>query len=280
MLKFDLHCHSNVSDGTLPPEDVAARAYRNGVDVWALTDHDEVGGVARARATAKQLGMHFVSGVEISVTWAGQTVHIVGLGFDETNADLVAGLASVRGGRLSRGQQMGKELEAVGIPGAFEGALRHAGNPDLLSRTHFARYILEQGYAKSISDVFKRYLAEGNPGFVPHNWAKLEDAVRWITGAGGVAVIAHPGRYRYNALQFGEFFSQFLDLGGKGIEVITGSHAPEQYDEYAAVARRYGFMVSTGSDFHGPGESRADLGSLPSLPADLTPVWHDWELGA
>ncbi|MBN9358449.1 MAG: PHP domain-containing protein [Herbaspirillum huttiense] len=277
-LKFDLHCHSNVSDGLLPPEEVAARAKANGVGVWALTDHDEVGGVARARAAARALGMEHVAGVEISVTWAGHTVHIVGLRIDETNQALVDGLAATRNGRERRAREIAEALDRHGICGAYEGALKHVGNPDLISRTHFARYLVECGTCCDTKEVFANYLTEGKPGYVPHRWATLEESVRWIRGAGGVAVIAHPGRYRYTQTQFGALFDEFKQLGGEAIEVNTGSHTPEQYQEYAQVARSYGFLASMGSDFHGPGESRMDLGGLPPLPTGVKPVWHDWGL--
>lgn len=277
-LKFDLHCHSNVSDGLLPPEEVAARAKANGVGVWALTDHDEVGGVARARKAAQALGLQHVGGVEISVTWAGQTVHIVGLRIDETNRALVEGLAATRNGRERRAREIAQALDQYGICGAYEGALKHVGNPDLISRTHFARYLVECGQCGDTKEVFANYLTEGKPGYVPHRWATLEEAVRWIRGAGGVAVIAHPGRYKYSQTQFGALFDEFKQFGGAAIEVNTGSHTPEQYREYAQVARSYGFLASMGSDFHGPGESRVDLGGLPALPTDVKPVWHDWGL--
>ncbi|WP_413628781.1 3',5'-nucleoside bisphosphate phosphatase [Herbaspirillum frisingense] len=277
-LKFDLHCHSNVSDGLLPPEEVAARAKANGVGVWALTDHDEVGGVARARAAAQALGLQHVGGVEISVTWAGQTVHIVGLRIDETNRALVEGLAATRNGRERPAREIAQALDQYGICGAYEGALKHVGNPDLISRTHFARYLVECGQCGDTKEVFANYLTEGKPGYVPHRWATLEEAVRWIRGAGGVAVIAHPGRYKYSQTQFGALFDEFKQFGGAAIEVNTGSHTPEQYQEYAQVARSYGFLASMGSDFHGPGESRVDLGGLPALPTGVKPVWHDWGL--
>ncbi|HZG20251.1 MAG TPA: 3',5'-nucleoside bisphosphate phosphatase [Herbaspirillum sp.] len=277
-LKFDLHCHSNVSDGLLPPEEVAARAKANGVGVWALTDHDEVGGVARARAAAQALDMLHVGGVEISVTWAGHTVHIVGLRIDETNRALVEGLAATRNGRERRAREIAEALGRHGICGAYEGALKHVGNPDLISRTHFARYLVECGQCGDTKEVFANYLTEGKPGYVPHRWATLEEAVRWIRGAGGVAVIAHPGRYKYSQTQFGALFDEFKQFGGAAIEVNTGSHTPEQYQEYAQVARSYGFLASMGSDFHGPGESRVDLGGLPALPTGVKPVWHDWGL--
>jgi 3',5'-nucleoside bisphosphate phosphatase len=278
MLNVDLHCHSNVSDGLLPPEQVAARAKANGVDVWALTDHDEVAGVAAAREAANASGMRHVAGVEISVTWAGQTVHIVGLRIDETNDALVRGLAATRNGRERRARDIAAALEKIGIPDAFEGALKHVGNPDLMSRTHFARYLVERGYCADTKEVFRNYLSEGKPGYVPHRWASLGEAVGWILGAGGVAVIAHPGRYQYTDVQFGALFDEFKQLGGAAIEVTTGSHTPDQYEEYARVACYYGFQASIGSDFHGPGESRVDLGHLPPLPSGLIPVWRDWLL--
>ncbi len=278
MLNVDLHCHSNVSDGTLSPAVVAARAKANGVDVWALTDHDEISGIAAAREAATALGLCYVAGVEISVTWAGQTVHIVGLQIDETEPTLVQGLHATRYGREQRGRDIAAQLALEGIPGAFEGALKHVGNPDLMSRTHFARYIVELGRCASIKEVFENFLSEGKPGYIPHRWATLEQAVSWITAAGGTAVIAHPGRYHYSELEFGALFDEFLQCGGLAIEVTTGSHTPAQYEEYARVAKRYGFLASIGSDFHSPGESRVDLGKLPPLPHGLTPVWHNWAL--
>lgn len=276
MRNFDLHCHSNVSDGVLAPAALAARAKACGVDVWALTDHDEVSGIAEARVAAGDLGLAFIPGVEISITWAGQTVHIVGLGIDERNEDLLGGLARTRSGRELRARDMSDQLAAAGIAGAYEGALRYAGNPDLISRTHFARFIIDRGICKDVSAVFRNYLIEGKPGYVPHRWATLQQAVGWIRGAGGIAVIAHPGRYKFDPMAYDALFGEFQGLGGGAIEVVTGSHTPDQYDEYAKVAQRYGFLASRGSDFHGPGESRIDLGQLPPLPASVTPVWRDW----
>ncbi len=276
MLNADLHCHSNVSDGLLAPADVAARAKTNGVELWALTDHDEVGGIAAARQAAADMNLRFVAGVEISITWAGKTVHIVGLGIDENEAGLRAGLASVRGGREARGREIAEQLAQAGIPGAYEGAIRFADNPEMLGRTHFARFLVESGVRPTVSDVFANYLVEGKPGFVPHRWGTLEQAVGWIRGAGGRAVIAHPGRYSFTDMQFDALISAFRDLGGEGIEVVTGSHTPDQYDTFARVARHAGLLASRGSDFHGSAESRLDLGTLPPLPTGLTPVWHDW----
>ncbi|MFZ4878243.1 3',5'-nucleoside bisphosphate phosphatase [Janthinobacterium sp. Mn2066] len=276
MLKVDLHCHSNISDGVLAPAAVAAHAHQAGVQVWALTDHDEVSGTAAARAAALDLGMRFVAGVEISITWAGQTVHIVGLQIDENHPALVQGLHQTRSGRDARGREIARQLDLAGIPGAYDGALKFVGNPDLMSRTHFARYIMETGKCANIPEVFKKYLSEGKPGYVEHRWATLAEAVGWIRSAGGLAVIAHPGRYRFSDTAQGVLFDEFKQLGGVAIEVVTGSHSPDQYGEYARLANDYGFLASRGTDFHAPGESRVDFAQLPPLPANVTPIWHDW----
>lgn len=273
-LNADLHCHSTVSDGTLRPEELAARAKANGVELWALTDHDEVGGQARAAAAARALGLDYLSGVEISVSFLHQTVHIVGLGFDADNAQLRLGLEQTRGGRGQRAREMSDQLAQVGIQGAYEGALKYAGNPALISRTHFARFLVESGVCRETHEVFRNYLTEGKPGFVEHRWASLKDAVRWITQAGGMAIIAHPARYKFSSNEEFALFSEFKGHGGGGVEVVTGSHTPAEYISYADTAREFGLAASRGSDFHSPNESRTELGTLPFLPDQLTPVWE------
>ena len=274
LLNADLHCHSVVSDGTLTPEALAARAKANGVQLWALTDHDEIGGQERAMAAAKALDMKYLTGVEISITFAGKTVHIVGLGFDHTHTDLVQGLRNTRGGRAERAKEMSEGLAKVGIHGAYEGALKFAGNHELISRTHFARFLVESGVCKDTSEVFRKYLTENKPGFVPHRWASLENAVNWITGAGGVAVIAHPARYGFTANEEFALFTEFINHGGRGVEVITGSHSSADALQYADTALEFNLAASRGSDFHSPDESHTDLGTLPWLPGQLTPVWE------
>ena len=274
ILNADLHCHSVVSDGTLTPEALAERASGNGVELWALTDHDEIGGQARARAAALACGMRYLNGVEISVTFLHQTVHIVGLGFDTANENLQQGLRATRGGRSQRAKDMAKDLERVGIKDAFEGALQYAGNPDLVSRTHFARHLVETGVCKETNEVFRKYLTEGKPGYVEHRWASLRDAVGWITGAGGMAVIAHPARYRFTANEEFALFTEFMGHGGRGVEVVTGSHSTAEYITYAAAAKDYGLAASRGSDFHSPLESHTELGTLPYLSGTVTPVWE------
>jgi len=269
----DLHCHSTVSDGTLEPEVLAARAKSNGVDLWALTDHDEVGGQQRALEAARAQGLKYLTGVEVSVTFADATVHIVGLGFDHTDPRLAEGLADTRDGRGPRAMEMAAQLAKAGIHGAYEGALKYVGNPKLISRTHFARFLVDSGVCRDTSEVFRKYLTEGKPGYVPHRWAKLGDAIRWITQSGGVAVIAHPARYHFSPTLEYALFSEFKQHGGQGVEVVTGSHTAAEARRYAGIAQEFGLLASRGSDFHSPDESHTDLGKLPPLPEGLAPVW-------
>ena len=274
ILNADLHCHSVVSDGTLTPEALAERAKSNGVELWALTDHDEIGGQHRAAAAANAQGMKYLTGTEISVTFLGKTVHIVGLGFDPDNQALKTGLHSTRGGRKERAMEMSDGLAKVGIKGAYEGALQFVGNPELISRTHFARFLVESGVCKETNEVFRKYLTEGKPGFVPHRWAALKDAVSWITQAGGMAIVAHPARYGFTANEEYALFTEFKGHGGRGVEVVTGSHSAAEYVTYAETAKEFGLAASRGSDFHSPDESHTELGTLPYLPGGLTPVWE------
>lgn len=275
-INADLHCHSNRSDGTLSPTAIVERAHAQGVQMLALTDHDELSGIAEARAAAEALGLPLIAGVEISVTWASETLHIVGLGVDPQHTGLLEGLRQTRSGRARRAQQMSNSLAEVGIEGAYEGALTYVGNPDLISRTHFARWLVEKGICSDVRDVFSRYLTAGKPGYVPMQWATLAQAVGWIRDAGGQAVIAHPARYRLSETERWALWQEFKALGGVGIEVITGSHSKDDYRRYTEIALEFGFLASRGSDFHGPEESRLDLGALPPLPDSLTPIWHDW----
>ena len=270
----DLHCHSVVSDGTLTPEALALRAHTNGVQLWALTDHDELGGQERAARAAKALGMAYLTGVEISVTFIGHTVHIVGLGVDTQHPALIEGLRQTRGGREQRAHEMSDGLARVGILGAFEGALKFVGNPDLISRTHFARFLVETGVCKETNEVFRKFLTEGKPGFVAHRWASLQNAVEWIRQAGGMAIIAHPARYKFTPNEEFALFTEFKAHGGMGVEVVTGSHSAAEYITYAEAAREFGLSASRGSDFHSPDESHTELGTLPFLPSNLTPVWE------
>jgi predicted metal-dependent phosphoesterase TrpH len=252
LINADLHCHSVVSDGTLTPEALAQRAKANGVELWALTDHDELGGQDRAIAAAREAGLPYLTGTEVSVTFAGITVHIVGLGMDHTHPALLDGLRATRGGREQRAREMSDDL----------------------ARVHFARYLVEIGVSKDTNEVFRKYITEGKPGFVPHRWATLADAVGWITQSGGVAVIAHPGRYKLTPNEEFALFTEFKAHGGQGVEVMTGAHGQADYAKYAGYCQEFGLAASRGSDFHSPEESHTDLGQLPDLPGSVTPVWE------
>ncbi|MDR3393046.1 MAG: 3',5'-nucleoside bisphosphate phosphatase [Sulfuriferula sp.] len=273
---IDLHCHSNVSDGMLPPAEVVARAVAQGVTVLALTDHDDVAGLSEARVAANELGLRLINGVEISVSWGTHTVHIVGLNIDPEHPVLAAGLATIRAGRSERAIKMAEQLAKAGVPDSLSGAYQHTGNPNLIGRMHFARYLVAQGLVKDVRTVFKKYLVKGKPGYVSHQWADMADAVNWIRASGGQAVVAHPGRYQMGSAKMHELLEAFKAAGGEGIEVVTGSHTPEQYPHFANLAQKFGLLSSRGSDFHAPGEGYRDIGRLPPLPEICTPIWRDW----
>jgi predicted metal-dependent phosphoesterase TrpH len=281
MIDYDLHCHSTVSDGLLTPTELVTRAAERGVKFLALTDHDDVDGLDEAAKVSAQLGIAFINGVEISVTWRSHTLHIVGLRIDPHDPALVEGLHQIRSGRRHRAELMAESLARSGIGGVLEGAYRYAKNPDIIGRTHFARYLVEAGHCKDVGSVFKRFLVKGKPGYVAHQWADLQDAINWIRGSGGIAVLAHPGRYTAGRKAMGkttmlELLEEFTEMGGKAIEVVTGSHTPPQYAEFARYATEFGLLSSCGSDYHGPGESYRDLGRLPDLPLECKPVWSAW----
>lgn len=275
MSDIDLHCHSTVSDGLLTPAELVRHAAAREVKVLALTDHDDIGGLSEAGRIAGENGIIFVNGVEISVTWRSQTVHVVGLGIDPADFRLARGLAVLREGRADRARKIAAQLEKVGIKGSLEGAYACAGNERLISRTHFARFLVEQGYVKDVKTVFKKYLVRGKPGYVSHQWASLDEAIGWIRGSGGTAVLAHPARYKLSKSALGDLLTEFRSLGGDAIEVVTGSHTAEQARLFAFEAKRFDLLASAGSDYHGPGESYFDLGRLPELPGGCRPVWED-----
>ena len=276
MLRYDLHCHSTHSDGLLTPTALVQRAAQRGVDVLALTDHDEVSGLTEAQVAAGETDLRLVAGAELSVSWRDITLHVLGLRVDAECPVLRNGLAAIRAGRAQRARRIGDALADAGIPGAYEGALRFVTSERLISRTHFARFLVDSGHVRETHDVFKRYLVPGKPGHVEHAWADLPEAIEWIHAAGGRAVLAHPGRYKVGPTALRELLADFTDAGGDGIEVLSPSHNATEVADFAGHARRLGLLASSGSDYHGPGESHVDLGGMPPLPAGLTPVWHDW----
>ncbi len=276
MDNYDLHNHSTRSDGLLSPTELIELAARLGVDAIALTDHDTTDGLEEADCAARRAGIQLVPGVEISVSWGDTTLHVVGLRVDPRAKSLAEGLERIRTGRNARAERIAEELAKLGIEGTFAGAYALAKNKQMLGRTHFARHLVEIGAVKDIQAAFDKYLAKGKPAYVSHRWASLEDAVRWITEGGGVAVLAHPGRYRLKPMMRDEMLGDFKRLGGEAIEVVTGSHRPEEYPAWQRLAIEHGFLASRGADYHGPGESPAEPGALPHLHDSLTPVWHNW----
>ena len=281
IMSIDLHCHSHVSDGALSPRDLVHKAAANGAQVLALTDHDHIGGLAQAREAAAEVNIRLINGVEVSVTWRGRVVHILGLNFADAADELAAALAQVRQGRDMRLQQMADKLARKGIPGAYEGALALAsGNPEMVGRAHLARFLLNQGHVRNMQQAFKRWLGEGKPAYVAHEWASLADAVAWINRAGGVAVIAHPARYGLSATAMRALVEAFKELGGAAIEVASSSHSLSERLNYALLAERYQLYASAGSDFHAPGEGGCVLGQPPALPPICRPVWSLWDIQA
>ncbi|MBL8510294.1 MAG: PHP domain-containing protein [Betaproteobacteria bacterium] len=279
MENFDLHNHSHASDGLLSPGNLVRLAVRNRCDALALTDHDTIDGIEEATATAQTEGLRFIAGVEISVSWAAnentrtKTIHVVGLGIDTQSTTLLTGLETVSNGRLQRAKAISEDFSRLGIQGLFEEAYALAQNKTMISRTHFARALVQRGHVPNINKAFERYLTEGKPGYQPHRWAALDDAIRWIRAAGGVAVLAHPGRYALDHATMDQLLSEFKSHGGEAIEVVTGSHNPREYREYATWAEKFGFLASRGADYHGDASNQWEPGTLPPLPTSLTPVW-------
>lgn len=278
MPNIDLHSHSTISDGVLSPSRLLAHAASRGVNVLALTDHDDVAGLNEASQSAQQENIILIRGVEISVTWHSRTLHILGLGINPEHPPLAEGLKNIRDGRMERARAIAAQLDKFGIRGSLEGASAQAGESRLIGRTHFARFLASQGYARDVKSVFKKYLVKGKPGHVSHIWTSLNEAIDWIRGSGGQAVIAHPARYKLSNNLLEQLLCEFCELGGTGIEVVSSSHTPEQTRQFAELATRMDLYASCGSDYHGPGESYFDLGRLPSLPHGCTPIWDGWEI--
>lgn len=276
MTFYDLHSHSTASDGTLTPTLLVQQAAAAGVRYLALTDHDTLSGLAEAEQAAASTAMQLVPGVEISVTWCGRTIHIVGLHVDASNLALQRGLAELREFREWRaGEIANRLLKQAGIVEALAGARQYAQGA-LVSRTHFARYLVDCGVAASVQEVFKRYLVQGKPGHVPGQWASLEAVVRWIVEAGGVAVLAHPARYKMTATKLRALMGEFREAGGVALEVVSGSHSADDVKTMARNATQMGLLASVGSDYHGPENAWIVLGRLRALPEECVPVWHDW----
>ncbi|BAU58221.1 hypothetical protein HH1059_15140 [Halorhodospira halochloris] len=279
-LIYDLHCHSNISDGLLAPHEVVARAARRGVTTLALTDHDTIDGVASARQAAQARGIELITGVELSVIWQRRTFHIVGLGVDTAEERLLGGLERMQQARHARGVAIGERLERAGLTGALDGAREVAGAAQL-TRAHYARWLVDTGQVRGYEDAFKRYLRRGRVGYVHGDWVELEEGIEWINNAGGIAVLAHPLGYDLTGAWLRRVLDAFTAAGGRGLEVGCGtSPLPRQVAQLGGWCRRYELLASVGSDFHAPGYNARDLGSAPQLPDDLPVIWQELEVNS
>ena len=275
-LNVDLHTHSSASDGVLSPENLVKRAANNIVDILALTDHDSVAGISEALEVSRSTDLHFIPGVEISVSWGGACIHLVGLDVDHENTEFLGALLGIQTGRLERAKRIDESLQKEGLPSLLTAALDFSKNSGQVGRTHFARALTERGFCDSIQEVFSNYLVKGKPGYVEHLWPSLKDAMHWISQAGGTAVIAHPARYKTLGGHLSYLLEEFLSLGGSAIEVATGSHSSVDIRRFQSIANEVGFDASRGSDFHCPNESRCDVGQAPNLPDGTMPIWNKW----
>ncbi|MFL6622600.1 MAG: PHP domain-containing protein [Sulfurifustis sp.] len=269
---YDLHTHTLWSDGTLSPADLVARAQASGVAVLALTDHDVTGGIAEGYAAATQAGVRLIPGVEISVTWQGETVHVLGLCIRPEHEPLQQGLARLREFRDWRAEEIGRRLRKKNIEGAYDYARGIARGP-IISRTHFARFLVARGYVSTMGQAFKQYLARGRAAHVPEQWAKLDEVVGWVRGAGGLAVIAHPTRYPFGYGKLRRLLQEFKESGGAGVEVSSGMQRPGDGETIARLAVELDLLGSAGSDFHGPEQQWLEVGKLAPVAPPVVPVW-------
>lgn len=278
-MRYDLHLHSHFSDGMLAPSALVQRARAAGVDVMALTDHDCTDGVAEAAAAAQAIGMRLVPGVEVSVTWQQMTIHVVGLGVRADDTVLSQGLERLVQQRRERARAIAQKLDKRKIHDAYDGAARLAGGV-IIGRTHFARFLVREGYVTDAGQAFKQYLVRGGAAYVPVQWATLDEAVGWIRAAGGQAVIAHPARYKLTSGKLRKLLAEFRDCGGAAIEVVGCGQAAQTTSHLAGLANEFGLAASVGSDFHGPDQPWIEPGRLAPLPDGCVPVWQGWELQA
>lgn len=272
-IKYDLHCHSLYSDGSLTPANLILRAKEKGVTTLALTDHDTVSGISQAQQAAEEHQLNFIPGIELSCLWHKKTFHILGLNIDPNNAQLLAGTQKLQTIRFERAQKIALKLEKHKVFGAFE-AVQAAADTGMITRPHFAKYLIQQNHVNSMKEAFDRYLAQGKPAFVSTEWVDITDAIQWIKESGGIPVIAHPMRYKLTASWMRRFLNDFKKMGGQGIEIITARSSPEEIRRTLQFAKTFEFYGSVGSDFHTPDNQWVELGRLPPLPADIQPIWR------
>jgi 3',5'-nucleoside bisphosphate phosphatase len=271
--KYDLHCHSTVSDGTLSPTELVKRAQGQGVTALSLTDHDTTAGYEEAQAAAKAAEIRLISGIELSASWQEKTFHIVGLDIDPYYPPLLNATLHLQTVRLERAEKIADKLDKKRIPGALEAVIKAAGN-GMITRTHFADFLVSQNHVSSQQEAFDRYLAKGKLAYVATVWAELDLAINWITQAGGIAVLAHPLRYKLPTKWMNRLLAAFIKAGGQGIEVVTGRCNADEIKLAASYANIFGLTGSVGSDFHSPSNQWVELGRLAPLPTNIKPVWE------
>lgn len=270
---IDLHCHSRASDGKLTPAELVARAGSRGVSHLALTDHDTLDGLAEARAAAVAAGVELINGIELSCLWKTQTIHVVGLDFDAASPALLAAVAEQADNRWRRAAMIDERLARLKVPDLLARA-RACADGDVPGRPHFAQVLVEAGVVKDLNQAFKRHLGAGKPGDVKAYWPALETVVRWILDAGGIAVLAHPRKYKLTATKLRALVADFQRAGGQALEVITSGQSSGDLGFLAELCRREGLWASQGSDFHFPGAPWCELGNIPAMPEGLVPVWQ------
>lgn len=271
--KYDLHCHSIASDGSLTPQNVVERASRQGVTVLALTDHDTTAGLAEARQTADRLGMRLINGIELSASYLNQCLHIIGLNVDPLQPALIEGIANQHALRTERAKKIAEKLEKKRIPGVYAAVVQAACNGEI-TRSHFADFLVANRYVNTHQEAFDCYLSKGKPAFVPTPWTELHEVIEWIRQAGGIAVLAHPLRYKLSSKWMNRMLPAFKQMGGQGIEVVTGRANEEELRLSRQYAEKHQLFASAGSDFHTPDNQWLELGRLADLPKNLTPVWE------
>lgn len=271
---YDLHMHSNASDGALPPDDLLELARASGVDVASITDHDTVAAYERIDST-RHTGLQIVPGIELSTTWQGRSIHVVGLGIDPASAAMAEAVRVQAGARLERARKIGERLDRLGVPNSFQSALDIADGA-VIGRPHFAAHLVNTGFVRDARTAFRKYLGNGKPGDVRCSWPDLERVVLWIRNAGGTAVVAHPSKYGLTMTKLRALLSDFAGHGGRGIEVACGLQAPALTRKLGTLAQDLGLLASTGSDFHRPGNAWSRPGLFDPLPGNVTPIWEQW----
>lgn len=274
--RYDLHCHSNQSDGILSPEDLVSRAKDQDVSVLALTDHDTIAGLERAKKQAEIVNIDIITGVEFSCKWAGRNIHVVALGFDETHPKLLAQIESQTKMRDIRASEIAARLEKIGFKDAMARAQAQSGGA-VIGRPHFAKAMVAMGFCSSVDQAFKKYLGAGKPGDIKQIWPEFGDLLPDVVEAGGIPVLAHPLKYKLTRSKLSQLLEDFIEYGGRAMEVVSGQQRQQDTHDMARLVNRFDLLASCGSDFHAPSKPWSELGRYSEMPDTVKPVWQAWE---